>query len=120
MARGFTDIKLVGGARDGLVIEKVELRGLPKEITFDSEAFFSEIDDGGMAIKIGGLDDSWSSFSKDVYAKKVNEKYKSGTVYEFVETRMVERCTAITKSGERCLKPALNGKSYCSSVHKSK
>ena len=73
-----------------------------------------------MAICKGKLNSSWNSFSQDVYIKTDNEKHKSGVIFKFSETVMVERCEAITKAGKRCMKPAINGETYCSTTHKPK
>ena len=120
MPRGFTDIMLVGGNRDGEIIEDVAIYNLPKTIAFASETFFSETSNGGMSICKGKINDSWHSYSRDLYTKSENEKHISGVVFEFTETIMVERCEAITKAGKRCMKPAINKESYCSSVHQPK
>lgn len=120
MPRGFTDITLVGGKRDGEVFEEVPLYNLPNIIGFDSKTFFAETETGDMAIYKGEINDLWHSFSREIYTKRANEKHKTGIVFEFTETLMIERCTAQTKAGKRCLKPAINGEVYCSSVHKPK
>lgn len=117
MPRGFTNITLIGGKRDGEVFEGAPLRNLPNSLSFDSETFFADTANGDMAICKGKLNNSWNSFSRDIYIRNDNEKYKSGVVFEFTETVMVERCEALTKAGKRCMKPAINGKTYCSSVH---
>lgn len=120
MPRGFTDITFVGGKKDGEVLKQVPLYNLPPSISFDSEVFFAETEDGGVVIYKGRLNDSWHSFSREIYTKKDNDKHKNGVVFEFSEELMVERCTAQTKAGKRCLKPALKGKVYCSSIHSPK
>ena len=41
MPRGFTEITLIGGNRDGEIIEDVPLYNLPNSICFNSETFFA-------------------------------------------------------------------------------
>jgi len=119
MPRGFTSITFKGGEKDGEIIEDVSLRNLPYTISFSSEFYFATSVNGGMDIMKGSLNSKWHSYSLDIYVKATNEKYKQGTLFEFMETREVERCSAITKNNTQCLKPAIYGKNYCSETHNS-
>ncbi len=120
MARGYTDIYLKGGSQDGTVIDRVPLRHLPSSLTVPTATYFAETADG-VAIR-KRVDDrlgrDWSSYSVEIYAKAASEPHKAGTVFEFAGTRDVERCCGITHQGQRCIKPAKDGVSYCSITHK--
>jgi len=118
MPRGFTSITFKGGEKDGEIIEDVSLRNLPYTISFPSELYFATGINGGMDIMKGSLNSKWHSYSVDIYARATNEKYQIGTVFQFLETRDVERCSAITKKNAQCLKPAIHGESYCNETHK--
>ena len=120
MPRGYTSITFKGGDRDGEVISDVSLRNLPDTLNFRNDVYFSTALDGGVSVMKGPLNNNWHSYSIDIYTKVENEKHKSGTVFEFLETRMVERCSAITKKNKQCLKSAIYGKTYCSETHKPK
>jgi hypothetical protein len=117
MPRGFTSITFKGGERDGEIIDDVSLRNLPDAISFKSECYFATSSDGGMSIMKGSLNSLWHSYSVDIYIKADNEKHQTGTIFKFLETRDVERCSAITKSKKQCLKPAIHNKNYCSETH---
>ena len=118
MARGYTDIHLKGGSKDSEVISDVPLRRLPKIIAFRSEHYFATSNDGGVDICKGELSKKWHSYSQEVYSKLENQPHKSGTVFQFVETVIVERCSATAKSGTQCLHPALQCETMCG-THKS-
>tara|TARA_R110000737_G_scaffold353249_1_gene403555 strand:+ start:2216 stop:2587 length:372 start_codon:yes stop_codon:yes gene_type:complete len=117
MPRGYTSITLKGGERDGQIIEDISLRHLPNMIGFRSECYFATSESGGMNIIKGELNSHWHSYSEDVYVKAENEKYKTGTIFEFIETINIERCSAITKKKTQCLKPAIDNQNYCSETH---
>jgi hypothetical protein len=117
MPRGYTSITLKGGQRDGEIIEDVSLKNLPNTMGFRSECYFATLDSGGINIMKGALNLNWHSYSEDVYIKADNEKYKTGTIFEFIETIDVERCSAITKKKTQCLKPALHNQNYCCETH---
>ncbi len=118
MPRGYTSITFKGGKRDGEVIDNVSLRNLPRTLSFKDELYFATAHDGGMNIMKGKLNNQWHSYSVEIYSKAENKKYKQGTTFEFVETREVERCSAITKKDSQCLKPAIFGETYCCLTHK--
>lgn len=118
MPRGYTSITFKGGSKDGEVIDDVSLRNLPNALSFQSEIYFATANDGGMNIMKGKLNSQWYSYSVDIYTKVVNDKHKQGTIFEFLETREVERCSAITKKNTQCLKPAVHKQSYCCETHK--
>ncbi|MCP4274462.1 MAG: hypothetical protein GY781_21260 [Gammaproteobacteria bacterium] len=118
MPRGYTDVYLSGGNRDGEIHENIPLKLIHKSIGFSSDSFFAERPDGDIAICKGKLNERWFSYCHDIYVKKDNDKYKAGTIYEFSETIIVERCSAVTKKGKRCMRAALSGKNYCDSIHK--
>jgi hypothetical protein len=115
MPRGFTSITFKGGEKDGEIIEDVSLRNLPYTISFPSEFYFATSVNGGMDILKGSLNSKWHSYSVEIYAKATNDK--QGTLFEFIETRDVERCSAITKKNSQCVKPAIHGESYCNETH---
>jgi len=116
MPRGYTSITLQGGNRDGGFIDDVPLRNLPLAISFKSECYFAKSSNGDMSLMKGPLNSLWHSYTIDIYSKVVNKKDESGTIFEFIETRDVERCSAITKKKTQCLKPAVHNKtSYCES-----
>lgn len=117
MPRGYTSVTLKGGERDGEIIENVSLRHLPSTIGFRSECYFATSENGGVDIMKGELNTHWHSYSEDVYIKTDNEKNKSGTLFEFIETINVERCSAITKKKTQCLKPAIHNQNYCCETH---
>ncbi|MCG3760328.1 hypothetical protein EXA21_12425 [Vibrio cincinnatiensis] len=118
MARGYTDIHLKGGSKDGEVISDVPLKQLPKAVAVRSEHYFATSNDGGVGICKGELSKKWHSYSQEVYSKLENQPHKSGTVFQFVEKVMVDRCSATTKSGTQCLHAALHGETMCG-THKS-
>jgi len=120
MPRGFTTITFKGGNRDEEVIEDVSLRNLPYTLSFQSECYFATSSDGGMRLMKGKLNNQWHSYSVDIYAKAENKIHKQGVIFEFTETRDVERCSAITKNKTQCLKPAIESKEYCSETHRPK
>jgi len=66
----------------------------------------------------GALNSLWHSSSVDVYEKTKSNKNCAGVTFEFRETKMVERCSAITKKGFLCKKQAIDGESYCCINHK--
>lgn len=117
MPRGYTSVTLKGGERDGEIIENVSLRHLPNTIGFRSECYFSTSESGGMNIMKGELNTNWHSYSEDIYIKTENEKHKTGTIFEFIETINVKRCSAITKKKTQCLKPAIHNQNYCCETH---
>ncbi|MBA6416434.1 hypothetical protein H4J50_10450 [Colwellia sp. 6M3] len=119
MTRGYTSITLKGGKKDGEIIDDVSLRKLPDAISFNSECYFAKSNDGNISIMKGSLSSLWHSYSVHIYSKVENKKHESGTIFEFIETRDVERCSAIIKKKTQCLKPAIYGKSYCSENHNS-
>lgn len=118
MTKGYTNVTLIGGTRNGEIIEDVPLNKLPKKIEFRSETYFAKSPSGGMQIMKGDLTSNWDSFSIDIYSKAENNKNISGTSFDFVETAMIERCSALTKKKTQCLKPAIHGKNYCCETHK--
>ena len=118
MPRGYTSITFKGGNMDGEVIDNVSLRKLPHTFSFQNEIYFATAPDGGMNVMKGKLNNQWHSYNVDIYTKAENEKHKLGTIFEFVETREVERCSAITKKNTQCLKPAIYNETYCCETHK--
>ena len=117
MARGYTSITFTGGPKSGEVVENVSLRGLPRRVTFRTDSYFSQTKNG-VVVKTGELDRGWLSCTVLVYEKQPNEKYKSGVVFAFLGTETVDRCEAITKKNDRCIRAAKQGVNYCSSTHK--
>lgn len=120
MPRGFTTIHFIGGTKDKTSIEDVQINRLPKNIRFRSEVFFAQTNANGMAVMKGSLTNDWHSYSVDIYTRIPSDKYQQGTIYSFNETRMVERCSAITQKGHQCTKAAKHEKTYCSEAHKPK
>ncbi|MCR9297304.1 hypothetical protein NB466_00255 [Vibrio fluvialis] len=117
--QGYTDIYLKGGKKDGEIINGVPLNRLPKTIAVRSECYFAIMDNESVVLCKGKLSSNWHSYSEDIYEKNENEPHKAGVIFTFVETIMIERCTAITKNKTQCLNPALYGESTCS-AHMSK
>ena len=120
MPRGFTTVYFIGGSEDNTSIEDVQINRLPKNIRFRSENFFATTETDDIAMMKGDLSKDWLSYSVDIYTRSPSDKYKQGTIYSFNETRMVERCSAITQQGHQCSKAAKHEKSYCSEIHKPK
>lgn len=120
MPRGYTSIIFKGGKRDGEVIDDVSLRNLPDTLSFKSENYFAITSSGDMRVRKGELNSQWNSYVAEIYTKAANEKHTKGTVFEFLETIEVERCSAITKKNTECLKPSLHHKNYCCETHKPK
>ena len=120
MPRGYTTITFKGGNRDGDIKEDVPLQNLKNTMSFQNEIYFATANDGGMNIMKGRLNSQWHSYTVDIYSKVANNKRKQGTIFEFIETRNVERCSTITRKKTQCLKPAIHGKNYCGERHKQK
>lgn len=120
MPRGYTTVTFTGGIMDGEIIDNVSLRNLPNKVNFQHEIYFATARDGGMNLMKGKLNKHWYSYTIDIYEKAPNDKYKKGTIFEFLETREVERCSAITKKGTQCLHSAMHNKSYCCATHNNK
>jgi hypothetical protein len=125
MSRGFTDYIFVGGEHNGLIEKSIPVyinRPPPKKISFQSDYYFVEENDGNIhLIKLNSkkLSMNWHSYGIEIYEKEEKKnRHKPGTIYNFIEQRMIERCVAMTKKGLRCMKPALYGKEYCCITHK--
>lgn len=118
MSRGYTTIYLIGGSQDNECIEDVPLKRLPKSLSFQTQTYFAKDPSGDMVLMKGELNSLWHSYSVDVYEKAEMNSNGSGVTFEFSETKMIERCSAITKKGTQCKKPAIDGESYCCINHK--
>lgn len=103
MPRGYTTIYLEGGPNDGEVFEDVPLRQLPNKIQIPTSTFFASNPDGSMSIMKGELTKNWHSYAVNIYLKKDNVKHQLGTIFQWYENVMVERCKATTKQGKQCL-----------------
>ena len=104
MPRGVTTITLDGGNFHGQVFEDVPLNRLPPEIHMRREAFYAEGEGGNVLIMKGELTPNWMAYAVDCYVKRDSplDKRSPGTIYEFTQTSMVDRCTQLTKKGVRC------------------
>jgi hypothetical protein len=118
MPRGYTSITFRGGSKDGEFIDDISIRNLPSTLSFRSEIYFAKGDDGDISIMKGELSSKWVSYNAEIYTKLENDKHKQGIIFQFLETREVTRCSAITKKKTQCLKPSLYNLTYCSETHK--
>lgn len=119
MARGYTDIYLIGGSRDSEILEHIPLRNLPNSISIRGKSFFAYGKEGMIAIKKGEIDNTWHSYHSEIYVKKPNRKHMPGTIFEFKEEVMIERCKAQTKKGFQCLHASVTDDGFCN-THKTK
>ena len=120
MARGISKVTFIGGNMDGVISE---IMYPPKKLFLATGFYFSQEQPEGEVLIIKGdftKDKNWISYGVDVYLKKSKKPRELGTTYEFLESTVRDRCTAITKKGTRCLHEALVNKTYCSSIHKGK
>lgn len=116
MARGFTDIYLSGGARDGFMMKQIPINQLSYALSFSGDTFFAETDGCGVAVMKGPLNDRWISYKEDIYTKVNNDnrgRSEGGVNYEFLKSAIVERCSSITKKNTRCLHAAIEGALHC-------
>jgi hypothetical protein len=118
MSRGFTTIHFIGGTKNNTSINEVPINRIPKNLHFRSEVFFATTKTDDMAMMKGDLTNYWHSYSVDIYTRTPSDKYKKGTIFSFNETRMVERCLAITQKKRQCINPAKHKKTYCCEAHK--
>jgi len=120
MAKGISKVTFVGGVLDGVVST---IMYPPKKLFSEMGLYYSQKEPKGEVSIIRGdftKDKYWISYGVDVYLKKNKKPRELGTTYEFLETTVTHRCVVITKKGARCLREALENKTYCSSVHKEK
>jgi hypothetical protein len=119
MTRGHTNIALVGGSRDGQVIKNVSCRNLPESFHLENNVWFLQNKNGDIAItKDGKRGHNWHAYSADVYTKLPNEKYITGTVFEFEKEVIIKRCIAMTKKQARCKNIAGSDIDLCSTHSK--
>lgn len=108
-------INFIGGENDGEVLENFPINKLPPRFYFPSETYFADDKSGGISIYKGKLNKYWLSYSACCYIRNTNENNPELAVtYEFSENIMIERCLALTNKKIRCMKPAIYGKTYCS------
>jgi len=113
------NIDFIGGENDGEVLENFPVNRLPPRFYFPSDTYFADDKSGGMAIYKGKLNAYWHSYYAYCYVRKsVINKPESTIKYEFTENIMVDRCSALTNKKVRCMKPAIYGKTHCSTHNK--
>jgi len=109
------NIGFIGGDNDGEVLENFPVNKLPPRFYFPSDIYFADDKSGGMNIYKGKLNTYWHSYSACCYVRKTeNNKPVSIVKYEFSENIMIDRCSALTNKKLRCMKPAIYGKTHCS------
>ena len=113
MAKG---VRFIGGTLDGVVLT---IMCPPKKFFSQMGLYYSQKEPkGDVSIMRGDFskDKDWIYCGVELYLKFKNSI--EGTIYKFSEVTVKHRCVAITKKGTRCLREALENKTYCSSVHK--
>lgn len=113
MAKGKVTVHLTGHPnKENIELLNFNSRSLIEVITIPSDVCITE---SGQVVRYEKLPSDWMSYSVDVYEKS---NLENGTAkYKYTESRMVERCKAITKQGTRCMKAAKHLNSYCSITH---
>ncbi len=113
---------LIGGHNEGTL--QIKTRRLPpKRINLSSDMLYTQKKDGRVSIeKWTGkkLPPNWLSSMLEIY--EIDGKEPQGElnpVYRYIDHQMVDRCSAKTQKGKRCMKAALPGKNYCYVTHKS-
>ncbi|HIF6203942.1 TPA: hypothetical protein ACX3IY_003488 [Vibrio parahaemolyticus] len=113
MAKGKVTVHFTGHpSKEDFELRDFNSRFLTEVITIPSNVCITE---SCKVVQYEKLPSDWVSYSVDVYEKSNLEN--SIAKYKFTESRMVERCKAITKQGTRCMKPAKHLNSYCSITH---
>tara|TARA_B100000809_G_scaffold265360_1_gene323957 strand:+ start:1676 stop:2002 length:327 start_codon:yes stop_codon:yes gene_type:complete len=100
-------ITFIGGNSDGKLLEYDSDDDLPEILMSSNGTYFAELLNGGVSILKGERNSLWHSYSSDFYKKS-----DDSTTYQFMETKMIERCSAEIK-GIRCMRPAVNEQGYC-------
>jgi hypothetical protein len=103
MARGKTDVRYFGGIKAGQLELQVNTRFMIKRHSVFHEEFFAIDSKGNTALLKGQSKRSlWDHHLVDIYEKMPSKKGVPGMSYEFVNTEIMFRCNAMTKSGKRC------------------
>jgi len=112
VAKGKANIKFKDGCIDGEFIKNFNTRFMRSEIIQATGLWFREDGAGIQILKDGNLDKKWHSYEVHIYkkAKKDQEDY---FVYEFDRSEIIDRCTALTESGKRCMKSCYKNLSVC-------
>ncbi len=118
MAKGKSKIRFIGGDLDGEFLDNFDNRSLSDEIHHHTGLWFRENEDGSAhAMKGGKLDHLWHSYEIHIY-KKGNKDKNSYFIYQFERSDIVDRCTAMTKSGTRCMKSRYKNLPVCETHNK--
>jgi hypothetical protein len=112
MSKGKASLYLEGGPLDKDILEDIDARHIQEKIRFPTLTWGRKVDGNIEIIKGGKLDKFWNFTAQDVYEKTLRRNGEL-IVYSFLETETVDRCSAITKSGNQCMKSARIGKDTC-------
>lgn len=107
MSKGYKKVTFIGGNADKETLEVSAMTSLPTMLLSSKGTYFAESPTGGMDVMEGELNNLWHSYSADIYKKSEDNKS-----YQFIETRMIERCLQTSKN-IRCMKKAINDKGFC-------
>jgi len=120
MPRGKANVQFTGGFLDGQTSEQVESRALFEELYQATGSWYRQPEPGDKVeiIEGGNLDENWIGYLVHKY-KKCGKNDSGYIMYTFVKELLVERCTAITKSGKQCSKTKFKNLEYCE-THKNK
>lgn len=116
MPRGKVKIKFVGGFLDGNFYDNVDSRVALNELHEASGSWYRKSDSGEkVEVIMGGqLDRNWIGFLVHIY-KKMGKGDDGYLQYKFVREKLVERCTAFTKTARQCMKSRFKDLQVCES-----
>lgn len=114
MPVGKAKIRYVGGFLDGRVFDAVDPRGLIETLIEPTGSWYKRVGDDVGVMKGGRFwkDKDWLSYNAHIYTKgsKDNDGYFE---YQFSGDVIINRCSADTKKGLRCLKVCYKELSVC-------
>lgn len=113
MPRGKIKVRFFGGTLDGQLFENIDSRFARDEMHQETGVWTRDADDGQIRIMNGGnRDRNWNTYTIDIYQKGTQDS-SGAHQYTFERSETIERCTATTVAGHRCMKACYKALSLC-------
>ena len=121
MPKGYADFRFYGGPRNEEVWPDTPLLMAKPRVSIRFRCH-AEFDAKRRLISLPidqDLGPKWFMHMCDIYAKRERTEAATGVEYNFVETREIGRCAALTKAGKHCRNDAAQGSIVCETAHRS-
>jgi hypothetical protein len=110
-------VKFTGGCLDGESLDNFNTRLVYDYLRYNSGFWVREIGDEAQIMKGGKPDRNWISYETNIF-KKGNTDTNGYLEYQYEQSKFIDRCSATTKSGSRCMRACHKDLSVCSTHNK--